>query len=186
MDVRPLLQVTTVLLALGAFAYYGLGDRDPTDQGGANNIGPDYIVDGVHALQTDKDGLLIRRFAGTHLVHTPLPETFQLTAPDITLYSQGKPLWRLTGLTANSTDPTHDVWLHGNVLAVRDVRLGAPLRVSTDRLHADPRANLIDTPAHVTIDSTQGRLEGTGMKADLKTNTLQLLSAVEAHYAPSK
>lgn len=186
MDVRPLLQVTTVLLALGAFAYYGLADRDADNQVSTNNSGPDYIVDGVHAMQTDENGLVIRHFAGTRLTHTPTPERFLLNAPDITLYSGGKPLWRMTAETATSTDLSHNIWLESNVVAIRDVRVGPALRFSTDRLHADPHAHQLDTPARVTIESPQGRVQGTGMKADLSANTLQLLSAVEVHYAPSK
>ena len=186
MDIRPLLQLTTVMLAVGALAYYGYGGWDQDQAGIADDgTGPDYIVDGMEAWQGDEKGQLIRHFQGARLTHKPAPELFEVRQPVIQLYSNGKPLWQLQAARATSPDPARDIWLLGQVIATRDVSQGQPLRIDAPRLHANPRANLIDTPDRVQVTGPQGQLHGTGLKADLQAKTLAFSSAVEVRYAPS-
>lgn len=186
MDIRPLLQLTTVMLAVGALAYYGYGGWDNEAAGLADDgTGPDYIIEGMEAWQGDEKGHLIRHFEGARLVHKPLPELFEVHQPVIRLYSNGQPLWNLTAARATSPDPAHDIWLLGQVVATRDPSQGSPLRIETARLHANPRINQIDTPDRVHVTGPQGQLSGTGMIADLQAKTLQFSSAVEVRYAPS-
>jgi len=187
MDIRPLLQLTTAMLAVGALAYYGYGGWDQESAGVADDGSlPDYIVDGMEAWQADEQGRLIRHFQGERLIHRPQPELFQVSQPEIRLYSDGRPLWHLRAERATSPDPAHDIWLLGQVVATRDPSQGQPLRMETPRLHADPRANRLDTPDRVQIIGDQGRMAGTGLQADLQAKTLQFSSAVEVRYAPSK
>lgn len=186
MDIRPLLQLTTVMLAVGALAYYGYGGWDNEVAGLADDgTGPDYIIDGMEAWQGDEKGHLIRHFEGTRLVHKPQPELFEVHQPVIRLYSNGKPLWHLRARNATSPDPARDIWLLGQVVATRDPSQGQPLRIETPRLHANPRINQLDTPDRVHIIGPQGQLSGTGLTADMQGKTLQFSSAVEVRYAPS-
>lgn len=186
MDIRPLLQLTTVMLAVGALAYYGYGGWDQDQTGIADDgTGPDYIVDGMEAWQGDEKGQLIRHFQGARLTHKPAPELFEVRQPVIQLYSNGKPLWNLQAERATSPDPARDIWLLGRVIATRDPSQGQPLRIEAPRLHANPRGNRIDTPDRVRVTGPQGQLHGTGMHADLLAKTLEFSSAVEVRYAPS-
>lgn len=187
MDIRPLLQLTTVMLAVGALAYYGYGGWGEDVVGQIDDgTGPDYIIDDMEAWQTDAKGELIRHFRGERLTHHPQPERFEVSRPSIRLFSAGRPLWDLTAERASSPDPARDVWLLGQVVAIRDASQGAPLRIETTRLHANPRANKLDTPDRVRISGPQGQLAGTGMTTDLQAKNLQFSSAVEVRYAPSK
>ena len=190
MDIRPLLQTSIVLLAVGAFAYYGFGHDDGDGRTRAEHTGPDYIIAGMQGWQADEQGRPLRRFDGSELLHYAAgsagPERFEMNAPDIRLYSDGKPGWHLTANQATSTDPGTDIWLEGRVVALRDASQGMPLRVETERLHANPRANRLDTPELVKIAGPQGRMSGRGLTADLQSRTLQFNSAVEVLYAPSR
>ena len=184
MDIRPLLQLSTVLIAVGAGAYYGWGGLTPDQVATDNGSGPDYIVEQVRLWQTDTQGQLLRRMQGTQLTHHPQPERFHLTQPDIQLYSQGKLLWTLTAVQADSPNPATDLWLSGNVIAQR-LQGAEPLRLETSRLHANPRGDRLDSPAAVRVISPRGTMTGVGMHADLRNKTVELNSAVEVQYAPS-
>ena len=186
MDARPLLQLSTVLLAIGAGAYYGLGDwRQPAGLADSAQ-GPDYLAEGLILVETDTKGLVSRQMRGRTLVHEPDPEHFRLSAPVLTLFKAGQPVWEITARHADSPDPGHDIWLR-EAVRVRRVAAGSePLQLDTDRLHADPARNRLDTPAAVTLSTTRGRLQAVGLEADLNRHTLDLLSAVEVNYAASR
>lgn len=185
MDARPLLQMSIVLMAAAAAAYYGLGDWQQDVVSSEDASGPDYVADNIAMSEVDAQGQLSRRLDGQRLTHHPEPELFVLEQPHMQLYRNSLPAWDVHALRATSPDPGHDVWLSGQVSAVRDARLGPPLQLATTRLHADPRNSTMDTPEPVRITGPQGTVTGTGMQADLKRNTLELLSAVEVRYAPS-
>lgn len=184
MDIRPLLQLSTVLIAVGAGAYYGWGGLTPDTVTIDNGSGPDYIVEQIQLWQTDAQGHLLRRMQGQQLTHHAEPERFHLKQPDIQLYSQGKLLWRLTAVQADSPNPATDLWLSGNVVALRQ-QGSEPLRLETSRLHANPRGDRLDSPAAVRVISPRGTMTGVGLNADLHSKTVELNSAVEVQYAPS-
>ncbi|MES3040055.1 MAG: LPS export ABC transporter periplasmic protein LptC [Pseudomonadota bacterium] len=184
MDIRPLLQLSTVLLAVGAGAYYGWGGLTPDTVASDDGSGPDYIVEQVQLWQTDAQGNLLRRMQGTQLTHHAQPERFHLTQPNVQLYSQGALLWRLTAAQADSPNPATDLWLSGNVVAQR-LQSAEPLRLETSRLHANPRGDRLDTPAAVRVISPRGTMTGVGMNVDLRAKSVELNSAVEVNYAPS-
>lgn len=184
MDIRPLLQLSTVLLAVGAGAYYGWGGLTPDHVATDDGRGPDYIVEQVQLWQTDAQGRLLRRMQGLQLTHHAQPERFHLTQPDVQLYSQGQLLWGLTAAQADSPDPATDLWLSGNVIALRQ-QGSEPLRLETSRLHANPRGDRLDSPAAVRVISPRGTMTGVGLNVDLRNKSVELNSAVEVHYAPS-
>lgn len=184
MDIRPLLQLSTVLLAVGAGAYYGWGGLTPDAVATDDGSGPDYIVEQVQLWQTDAQGNLLRRMQGTQLTHHTQPERFHLTQPNVQLYSQGTLLWRLTAAQADSPNPATDLWLSGNVVAQR-LQSSEPLRLETSRLHANPRGDRLDSPAAVRVISPRGTMTGVGLNVDLRAKSVELNSAVEVNYAPS-
>ena len=184
MDIRPLLQLSTVLIAVGAGAYYGWGGLTPDTATADNGSGPDYIVEQVQLWQTDAQGNLLRRMQGTQLTHHAQPERFHLTQPNVQLYSQGALLWRLTAAQADSPNPATDLWLSGNVVAQR-LQGSEPLRLETSRLHANPRGDRLDSPAAVRVISPRGTMTGVGLNVDLRAKSVELNSAVEVNYAPS-
>ena len=187
MDARPLLRLSGLLLAIGALGYYGYGGWDSRDADSLNDgRTPDYIVDGITLWQAGSDGQLLRTATGIQLIHRPSPEHFELSQPDLRLYANGQPLWRLTSAMATSSDPGSEAWFTGNVRAVRTVPNAPPLQLNTARLRIEPNADRVSTPDRVTIISTQGKMSGTGLSADLQGKNLQLSSAVEVFYAPSR
>lgn len=187
MDIRPLLQVTTVLLAAGAGAYFGVEHWGRHEVATANTgtSRADYLVDGIELWQSGDDGLLLRHVIGSKLSHEPSPELYVMTTPQITMYRGGQPQWHLSGDHAWSPDPKHDVWLEKHVVATHDPSAGEPLQLMTDRLHTDPGTNLIMAPDVVSITSRRGHWNGSNVQADLNASTVNFSAPVEAEYAPA-
>lgn len=187
METRPLIRLSGLLLTIGILGYYGYGGWSSPDQDvDRDGRTPDYIVDGIALWQTGSDGKLLRTANGKQLIHRPSPERFELIQPDLRLYRNGQPIWRLTSLTAISSDPGSEAWFNGNVEAVRTIPNAPPLQLNTSRLRIEPKTDRFSTPARVTIISTQGKMTGTGLTADLQGKNLQLSSAVEVFYAPTR
>lgn len=187
MNIRPLLQITTVLLAAGTAAYLGVARWGDHDQAavGAGSSRADYLVDGLELWQSDERGQLLRHVVGSRLIHEPSPERYQLHTPTITLYHNGRPQWHLTGQIATSPNPGRDIWLEKQVIATRDPAAGDSLRLDTERLHADPSANRIQAPGVARITSRHGHWKGSALDADLNAKTLNFSAPVEVEYAPS-
>ena len=187
MDIRPLLQITTVLLAAGAAAYFGVARWGSHEQAtaSAGSSRADYLVDGIELWQSDERGQLLRHVVGSRLAHEPSPERYQLKSPVITLFRNGHPQWHLSGQVATSPDPGRDIWLERQVVATRDPAAGDSLRLDTERLHADPAANRIQAPGPVRTTSRHGHWNGSALDADLNAQTLNFSAPVEVEYAPS-
>lgn len=187
MDARPLLRLSGMLLAIGALGYYGYGGWNTSNvKDTSDGRTPDYIVDGLALWQTGADGQLLQTATGRELIHRPSPERFELIQPDLRLYRNGQAMWRLTSQRANSSDPGSEAWFIGNVQAVRTLPDAAPLQLNTTRLRIEPQADKVSTPERVTIISTQGKMSGTGLSADLQGKHMQFSSAVEVTYAPAR
>lgn len=60
------------------------------------------------------------------------------------------------------------------------------LKLTTDHIHYNLQTNQLTTDAKVTITQYNGQTIGTGLKANLKTSDLELLSNVKGTYYPQK
>jgi LPS export ABC transporter protein LptC len=60
----------------------------------------------------------------------------------------------------------------------------AGLRIETDRLHIDPNLQIAQTTDPVVISRQDARVNAIGMKANLQTNSVELLAKVKGIYVP--
>ena len=77
----------------------------------------------------------------------------------------------------------HKIVLRDNVQA-REKGENAMRLIRTSELVFDPVNSTASTDADVIVELAGYRLTATGMTADLKANTVELQSAVDAHFEP--
>lgn len=172
-----------ILLAVALFSWWLLRSGAAVRNGGTTEHGaPDYYVKGYDLAVWDAHGELRHRLTGPHIVHHRQHQRADLTSPELTLYREDAPRWRLRAQTAQVNDNASEVWLQGEV--VIDEPLDADgVVLNTRDVRVLPEKRYAETRAQVAVRDPAGEMHGTGMRADLSVDRLELLSAVRGEYA---
>lgn len=126
---------------------------------------------------------------------------FSLTAPLLERDTDGKSLtirkpvfvfpgaddkpWQAVSESAWVSDKARELQLREKVLITGPVSpRGLRTEFSTEALSIFPKAHRIHSDGWVTVQHGTSILKGYGLEADMKQRRVQLLSKVEAHYAP--
>jgi LPS export ABC transporter protein LptC len=93
--------------------------------------------------------------------------------------------WRLTAERGQIATGSETVELEGNVIMTGERQaLPEPAIIRTEHMTLDTRAELASTDAPVTLGLGVYALSATGLRADLKAETLRLESAVNGRFNP--
>lgn len=144
------------------------------DKSGKYRHDPDYIVEGLTVRRFDTTGTLQHTLTAKSMAHFPDDDSTTAFAPHAVFHRQ--PPATLTADTAWISKDGKEVRLDDNV---RMTRAGTPETVvTTTRLFIQPDDETAHSNAPVTI--TQGRsiVNGTGLTADNKIQTVTLLGPV--------
>lgn len=135
----------------------------------------------VHAqlIETGEDGLPLYRLDADRIEQPQPRGTIFLTAPKIDYPIQNGNHWTLTAQRGQMPQDAHTAELAGNVHAE-----GQPpgsrmiMHIDTEELHLDMTQQVATSPVMVHVSSGGDRLDGHGMRADLKNDSLTLSSKV--------
>ena len=135
----------------------------------------------VHAqlVQTGEDGLALYRLDAERIDQPEPQGTVYLTDPKLDYQPDPGNHWTLTALhgempqDASTADLTGDVHAEG-----LPTGSDAVMHINTDQLHLDMTQQVATSASTVRVDWGGNRLNGHGMRADLKNDTLLLASKV--------
>ncbi len=130
----------------------------------------------------DQNGQLKYTLNSPHLFHYPLNDETLLSAPEIKLYENNNSQWKVMakrGSIASGDEITlsGDVNITGNTSTDNE-----PVMVKTKALMLYTNDKRAESKERVIIYSKQGQLSGTGLKADMISSTMSLLSQVEGSH----
>ncbi len=143
---------------------------------------PDYFLRHFTITRLDPDGEPQDRLSADYLVHFADDDTAELEQPEITLFQEDGPPWRIESATAHIDRPADQTWMRGNVIVQRSGPTIEDTEMVTDHLLLHPEANTAETDARVTITRPSSRMTGIGMKADLNRDEIALLSEVRGEH----
>ncbi|WP_166653969.1 LPS export ABC transporter periplasmic protein LptC [Tahibacter aquaticus] len=150
-------------------------------------VGPprsNYTLDNftLHAL--DEEGKLSFTVSAPALARRNDDGSLWVDAPDFLIAAkQGEP-WKGTSQSAFVTkDGTHMLLAGAVEMQRAPSPEAAEAHIATRDVDAYPKENRLETAAAATITQPGSILRGTGMKADLNTHQLELLSDVHASFA---
>ena len=93
--------------------------------------------------------------------------------------------WRISAVNATLDEATSQLVLFGDVVATRLAEQpGDEVRLSTERLSYDPRAQVVETDDRVRFELGAGSLVATGMRASLSDNKIELRSNISGQFTP--
>lgn len=147
----------------------------------------DYTLTDFTLNALDESGQLSFRMTGPHLARRGDDGSVYVTTPKyLMLDGSGNP-WNGTSDSAWVNKDGSIMLLDGNVDMHRDATESVqPVRVVTTNLTTRPKDKTMETAAPAQISQPGTILTGTGMRGDLNTKTLELLSDVHNTYQSQK
>lgn len=171
-----LLLLLLVMVGSGWFLYQ---QDDRQQQTPASVAGHDSFVRGMDLKVMDIHGQLQYHVMADSMFHFPHQERLKLDRPDIDFRREDGTSWHITAERGETTASGDRVWLLGQVDINRAAtgRTGS-LQIRTSDLLVMPDLEQAETGSAATITAKRYRVEATGLKADFRSNQLQLLSNV--------
>ncbi|MTW20235.1 LPS export ABC transporter periplasmic protein LptC [Allochromatium palmeri] len=159
------------LLGIG-FALVGLGawwqlHRLPDDEAvqAPRERRPDYIVQGLSALETDATGEPSRRLKAERLRHYADEDLSELDEPRLVLYRPDGPPWFAQARLGTVQAEGDQVQLSGAVRLDREADASnRPMHLETERLDIWRQTGLAETDLPVRIDSDGDWVTANGMR----------------------
>lgn len=180
MILRVLFALVSVAI-LGALLYFQDSDGNGSEYAAAD-VGasePGYSAIHAHLVETGQDGIARYRLDAER-IEQPQPQgTIFLTDPKLDYQPEAGNRWTVMAQHGKMPEDARTAELSGNVHA-EGVPAGADtmMRIDTDELYLDMVQQLATSPSNVRVDWGGNRLNGHGMRADLKNYRLQLASKV--------
>ncbi|MET0377737.1 MAG: LPS export ABC transporter periplasmic protein LptC [Spongiibacteraceae bacterium] len=175
----------TLLAILGAGAAFltflaVLNSDDPTNLLSRVVAGDrlDLYVVQPRGTKFDEEGRLTQTFEAERLNHFPDSNHSELAAPRFHIYTKRNAIWDGTASTATLLGDS-EVRLRDNVVITER---GGTTQLNTSQLNYFPQQQKIDSAVAVTMKRAGDTTTAVGMRADLNTNRVELLSRVEGRH----
>lgn len=183
----PAAKTALIILLLGGAAlstllYLGTDE----DQSDAENPGLSlsFYLQGAVLTATDESGAVIYRMSTEYAEQRPDDLSIHMRNVDMRYGASEKTGWALRADTGSMPEDAKVITFSGNVIAeLGDLRTRHPV-IRTQQLEFDPATLLATTTHRVVIDFDNRILNALGLKANLETNTLELMSNVHGKFNP--
>jgi len=148
---------------------------------------PDFIVDRFTVTNFDREGKVVSTLAARRMVHYPDDDSTELEAPRVVETKPGEPRMTLTAARGNLSQDGADVFLHDDVLLVREALDAQPeQRLRTSFLHVVRSRSILRTDRDVEIVQADRRISARGMEYHNETQQLFLRENVRGTIEPKK
>jgi lipopolysaccharide export system protein LptC len=147
----------------------------------------DYILHNFELTALDAQGAESFSVAAPYLERDPGGKSLSMRLPAFSFPDRKQGRWQATSNAAWIAEKGVEVRL------IEQVRLVGPpsprgerTRFDTEHLQVFPKQDLALSEDPVTVTRTDSILQGTGLRADMKSHQIQLLANVKGRYAPRR
>lgn len=142
---------------------------------------PKYQMDTIHAERFDENGKLKEQLSASHAEQFPNQQVIHFTLPDLQLYDQGNPVYRVAAKQAHYDSDTRRVDFEQNVVLTKKTTADKPDGiVETEKLTVDTQNELAYTDAPTRYRYGLSHGTSNGLSYDHKRGFLNLPSRVKA------
>jgi lipopolysaccharide export system protein LptC len=144
----------------------------------------DAWMDTVDTTVMNKEGQVLMKIHSPSVIHYAENDTTYFVSPQFLLYRKSLKPWRITAGKGTATHGIEHIQLASQVTLHHpgDVTQ-SPTWINTEQLIIHPPNRTADTTHAVTITQPHTTISGIGLKADLNTNDIRLLSNTRGDYA---
>ena len=136
----------------------------------------------------DKNGNVNSIIQAARSSYEQSSQLITFTQPTITAFTPNAPPWTISADQGNSDKNYQKIQLSGHVTFQQPSPKNSqtpPTTISTDQALIDIKKKQVTSSSHVVIQHGTSRIEGDGLKADLKTGQYSLLSNTQGLYTPT-
>jgi lipopolysaccharide export system protein LptC len=180
----PILLLALVAAATG-WLLWQLREQAPP----AELLGPprsDYSLERFELVALDSDGRESFYATGPRLARHPQLGTIDIEQPRFAFPDSNGERWTSRARRAWVSRDGSELRLHDAVELRGPPGQAEPLRLLTDRLDVFPRDNRVATESAVTVTEPGSILRARGLRADLDTRRVELLSEVRIRHEPPR
>ena len=149
----------------------------------ASRHDPDYYLEGVNATVIDASGRPRYQLQARRVAHFPDNNEISLDAPELEMIRADDERWFIRSETGTILENGDRILLHGKVvLRQRGTDPDAQIEMRTRDLTVLPKEDFAETSQRVIITQSSNQLSGTGMRAYLAEDRLELLADGKGTY----
>lgn len=181
---RSLIAMSLVAVAVvGALAVWQLQPGAPPPA--PPPVRSDYILENFELTSLDENGKESFSVTAPRLERDPRGKSLTLTLPQFSFPDKDGDRWLATSNSAWVAEKGVEVRLIDKVEMIGPPSpLGDRTRFNTEHLQVFPKQNLAQSQDSVTVSRADSILQGTGLRADMRSHHIQLLANVKGRYAP--
>jgi len=145
----------------------------------------DTFMENVTAVVLDQQGNPRLKLVTPKMIHYPANDTTEMVAPEFDLYRHSPQPWHINAKHGKAQQGIEkiDLWDEVVIHHPADIQHPSTL-IQTPALTIYPSQQTAETKEAITIQQPNLIVHAIGMKADLNTDTLQLLSQAKGEYEP--
>lgn len=174
-----------LLLALAGLTFWLDRIVQPPEAGPrvVGTMEPDYIVDGLAAVNMDAQGRITHTLRAQKMTHYPENDLTLLVEPKFVAYVEGQSPVTVTSREARMSGNGEDVYFEREVRVVRaPFANSSELVLETNYLHVIPDANVAKTDRPVTIRDSNTVVTASGLELNSETRVLKLQGRVRGTF----
>lgn len=175
-----------LLVAAGITGWSAWRQRAAKPVAVAGPARPDYVLHDFELVALDKQGQEAFMLRAPELTRSPDDKTLSIATPLFLIPDQDGQRWELRSKTGWVAADNSEVRLRGKVEATSPPSDARPTVMKTEQLNIFPDRDEATSPVLVTVTSPASTMRGTGMRADLATNRIRLLSKVSMSHEPTR
>jgi LPS export ABC transporter protein LptC len=183
MNWRPVLLVALIAAML---ASYGVlvhrSDQVPAET--AAPVRPGYYLRDATVTETDATGAPRMKLHADRITQNPADDSIALDQVTLNYQSDAATRWLLTANQGHVAAGSRTIQLTSAVYIKPLDPASNPVELRTEALSIDTGNNIATAPGKVNIQMDQQHLTATGLKYDLKRQTLKLQSQVHGQFQP--
>lgn len=151
-----------------------------------NDARPDYVLHDFELVALDKQGKEAFTMQAPELTRNPDDKTLSIATPLFLIPNRDGQRWTLRSKTGWVAADNSEVRLRGKVEATSPPSDARPTVMKTEQLNVFPDKDEARSPVLVTVTGPASTMRGTGMRADLASNRIRLLSKVRMSHEPTR
>lgn len=185
---RRLLLPSAILLGVAVVAGLMVWQLRPKAKpAGAGVARSDYILRDFELTSLDTEGKESFSVAAPYLERDPGGKSLSMQLPRFSFPDRKQGRWLATADKAWIAEKGVEVRLIEQVrMTGPPSPLGERTRFATEHLQIFPKQDLALSEDPVTVTRADSILQGTGLRADMKSHHIQLLANVKGRYAPRR
>jgi len=145
---------------------------------------PDYFLAQATSLQYDETGQLTSKISGQRFTHIMEFATTDIAEPSFQLFQTNRAAWFGRAENGVVIDSGAQIDLNGSVFITNGPAQENPLSLTSESLKILPQQNLLMGNQQINIQGGQSQLQSQGLKLDMDTQKLNLLSQVKGQLQP--